>query len=251
MSEVLFARPRHNYDSYRDLYRLIELSDYPLIYVDEIDADSDNTYILTLLNGENQHGWDTPRAQIILWDLEWRLNNPPNVPGVSRVWASDAWYAEEIGAQFVPFGSHPGLRDTADDTPQTDVAAMMYTGPYRRQCIINALRQRGVSVAGPAWGDVRAHILTRSWIMLHIHQHDNVPTIAPLRWALAAAYSLPVVSETVNAPSGVTGTVWADYDRLTRSVQRVLNDDVSALGAALYQAWCIDRPFRAAVEAAL
>ena len=74
MTNIIFARPRHHYDSYTDLYRLIELSGYPLIYFDEIDPVSDNLYVMTIVNGENMHGWHQPRAKIVLWDLEWRLD---------------------------------------------------------------------------------------------------------------------------------------------------------------------------------
>ena len=84
MGQIVFARPRTWYDSYSDLYTLIELSGYPLIYFDEIDPESDNKYILTLVNGENQDGWQSPRAEIVLWDIEWRLDGDyPRIPGVS------------------------------------------------------------------------------------------------------------------------------------------------------------------------
>lgn len=55
MPEIIFARPRWDYNSYTDFYRLIELSGYPLIFFDEIDPDSSNCYVMTILNGENQN----------------------------------------------------------------------------------------------------------------------------------------------------------------------------------------------------
>lgn len=71
MSNILFARPRHDYGSYADFYRLIELSGYPLVYFDEIDTASDNCYIMTMINGENHapERWQGARARLILWDL--------------------------------------------------------------------------------------------------------------------------------------------------------------------------------------
>lgn len=256
MSEVIFARPRHEYDSYRDLYTLIEVSGYRLIYADEIDPQSDNLYIVTLLNGETQNGWQDARAEIILWDLEWRVDAPPRVPGVRRVWASDAWYAEQIGAEYVPMGSHPRLAGAEPVNRQCidyDVAALMYTGPYRRNTLINQLRAGGVRVAAPAWGKERDTRLRRSRAMLHIHQHDNVPTVAPLRWALAAAYELPIISERVENDGGVAGVVCADYERLVGQVQHMMRLPITLqmMGEMLHNELCEDFRFRDRVEAAV
>ncbi len=110
MSDPIFARPRYDYDSYRDLYRLIDLSGFKLIFFDEIDPQSDNCYIMTIINGENNGGWVDPKARIVLWDIEWRLDGEyQRLPGVPEVWASDLWYAEHISAKYVPLGSHPGF----------------------------------------------------------------------------------------------------------------------------------------------
>lgn len=256
MANIFFARPRHDYHPYRDLYKLIEASGFQLVYFDEMDTESDNLYVMTILNGENQNGWVSPRAQIILWDLEWRLDNPPQIPGVKRVWASDRWYAGRIGAEYVTLGSHRALADGECISMQRDydLIALMYTDPYRRENAINVMRAKGVRVAPPAWGAERHARLQRSRAMLHLHQHDDIATIAPLRWAIAAAYGLPVISEIVNDPHPFySTTIWAGYETMKNNMVEVLASDrrLRMHGAMLREQLCDDLDFRTCVERAV
>ena len=41
-------------------------------------------------------------------------------------------------------------------------------------------------------------VLSNSRLMLHVHQHDNAPFVAPQRIAIAAAYHMPVVSAPIS-----------------------------------------------------
>jgi hypothetical protein len=172
---------------------------------------------------------------------------------VSRVWASDRWYAGKIGAEYVTLGSHRALASGPHVLPTTqyDLAVMMYTGPYRRNHILHHLSLQGVMVAGPAWGDERHKRLKQSRAMLHIHQHEGVNTVAPLRWALAAAYGLPMISEIVtNAYPFWTTTLWAGYRTLKSRPMELLCSDrrLQRYGSALQQQLCDDLPFRQCVE---
>lgn len=255
MSDIIFARPRHDYDSYQDLYKLITLSGFDLIYFDDIDAESDNTYILTMVNGENEPGWESPNAQIILWDLEWR-DQRPRIPGVNRVWVSDLWYARRNKCEYVMLGSHPDLANgTAKGTEAIyNYAAMMYTEPGRRSRILREMQAYGLSVAMPAWGDDRHERLLSSQAMLHIHQHDNIETIAPLRWALAASYKLPVVSEAAADPGRYEDvTVFASYQGLaTVAKQMVRSPRVLDIYAdRLHGMLCQRYTFKSQVEASV
>ncbi len=293
MPNVIFCRPRHKYESYTDYWRLVELSDYPIIYIDEIDPQSDNTYILTPLNGEWQDGWQDPCAQIILWDLEWHLPNPGIAewnesvwrPGVARVFASDKWYAEKIGAEYVLLGSHPNLvgywaaslgdgvlekswfppEGSRAFTPaqeaerrkgKYDIALMAYLSP-RRSPIKSQLEQMGLKIAPNAWGLERDRALTESRAMLHIHQHDDVATVAPQRWALAAAYKLPLITEGVE-DSGLfdfSHALSTDYNNLASIahdfIRRHDPRTLETYGTALHQFLCVEHTFRKCVEAAL
>lgn len=253
MANVIFARPRTHYDSYIDLIRLIELSGYPLIYFDEIDPTSDNKYILTLVNGENQHGWQHPRAEIVLYDLEWRLDGDyPHIPGVSAYWAADAWYAEQIGAHFVPVGSHPDLNPEPNGTREKryDYAMLMYF-TYRRQWVRDRILEGGMTISPNAWRNERHEILLSSRAMLNVHQRDDARTVAPTRWALVAAYRLPMISETIDRP--LWHGMYYEYDQLVEAAHtwRGREAELREAGECLYQQMVIDKPFRRGIEGAV
>lgn len=259
MAEPIFAVPRHVYESYQDLYSLIELSGFQSAYFDELDPDSDNTYILTIYNGEIESGWPNARARIIFWDNELRHSHEyPTIPGVSEVWASDAWYAQYIGARFVPLASHPGLCIGAlTDERWYDVAFLGYNIP-RRGTILHECEQRGLAVSPTsAWGNDRHKLLTHAKALIHIHQHYEFPTIAPLRTALAAAYHMPVIMETPG-DRGVlrSGDVLtADYDYLPDMAalwtRRTPESELAKYGYELWHSLCERLTFRSAIEAAL
>jgi len=258
MADPTFVRTRHTYESYADLWRLVELAGFPVCYADELDPASDDTYIVIVRNGENEAGWPGARARIIHWHLE------PHVAystwaGVAETWAADQWHAEQIEARYVPMGSHPGLRETVTDhSKQYDVAYIGYiNGVTRRERIRQQLIQRGVRVSPPtAWGTERDWLLNDSIAYLHVHQWDNVPTIAPLRMVVAAAYSLPVIIETV-ADAGIFEQYITDFDynALAVGIAGCLNKPHNLLlaeeGQALHRLLCHDLTFRKSIEAAL
>lgn len=253
MADIIFARPRTWYDSYSDFYRLIEVSGFPLVYFDDIDPASDNKYILTLVNGENQHGWQSPRASIVLFDVEWRLEGEyPRIPGVREVWAADAWYAEQIGARFVPMGSHAALNPEPSGIREHryDYAMLMYF-TYRRQCIRDRMLEGGITIAPNAWRDERHHILLGSKAMLNVHQHDHVRTVAPTRWALAAAYRLPMISEDIERK--LWHGLYYDYNDLVEAAHtwRTRETELQAAGDCLYQQMVVDRPFSRCIQEAV
>lgn len=258
MPNVIFARPRTVYDSYQDYYALIELSGYPLIYFDEIDPQSDNCYIHTVVNGENQDGYQSPKARMILHDLEWRLDGAyPALPGFSEVWGADEWYVEQlrnrgVNARFVPVGSHAGLNPEPDGAREKryDYAMLMYF-TYRRQWVRDRVMEGGLTVSPNAWRNERHEILLSSRAMLNVHQHDNVRTVAPTRWALVAAYRLPMISETIDSP--LWHGLYYDYEDLVDAAQtwRVREAELREAGECLYQQMCVERTLRKCVEGAV
>lgn len=256
MSNVIFARPRYEYDSYRDLYRLIALSGYQTVYFDEVDPQSDNCYILTMLNGENQVGWPDAKARIILYDLEWRLEGEyPRIPGVSEIWAADKWYADTIGARYVPLGSHAELPELPlQDCPKVwDVAMMAYRPPRREQMVVWC-NDYHISVAPNGWGLERHSILQQCKAMLHVHQHEYAHTIAPQRWTMAAAYKLPIIAESPRDPGifGYTYGLYSDYHHLAEFAKLWCDDTrLRDYGLALHDLLCVHRPFRTWIDEAL
>lgn len=263
---IIFAQPRHFYQSYEDLRSLIALSGFDCIYIDEIPSEGvkDQVFILTPLNGEWEHGIQTD-GRVIWWDLEWRLGNEgyfrepfPSIPGVSEVWTSDRWYSLQTQTRYVPLGSHADLAkwntDGEDYTPVSDAALLGYIVP-RRQRIVQELLQRGVKLsATSAWGARRHLILSQTKAYLHTHQWDNIPTIAPLRMVVAAAYSLPVLTETV-ADVGIFGDciLQADYPYYADCVTAWIhaNGQLAEMGARLHDRLCVEYPFRKCIEDAL
>ncbi len=257
MGDVIFARPRWDYASYTDLYDLIMISGYPFIYIDEIDPQSDNTYICTIANGENKAGWQNPRARIILYDLEWHLDGV-DIPGLYDVWAADAWYAQKIGARYVPLGSHPDLKNgwPTPAIPVYDAATLWYVTP-RRQTVLTHMAQHDVLIAPPCdqWGEQRHKLLSASRSMVHVHQRDDAFTVAPQRFALAAAYKLPIITETLADEGIFTNSyrLMSDFRHLgefvamwTRSQNTQRLQDY---GHALHQLLCVDHTFRKVVDA--
>lgn len=255
---VVFAKTRWEYASYIDFWKVCALSDFPVVYVDEIDPQSDNTYIVTPLNGEWHEGWQAPRARIILWDLEWR-SAKPNIRGVSEVWASDEWYAAKIGSKYVPLGSHPGLcaGDPAKTEKKYDITMMAYM-VYRRGIIEGKLKDEGLRVA-PSYGaeDSRRHgILMQSRLVLHVHQYEDIHTISPTRWQTAAAYHLPILSEIVDKPSIFEHVcLWAGYGKLPIMAKLATSGQycgkLQELSGRFHDKLCVEYTFRRCVENAL
>lgn len=259
---VYFARSRHEYPSYSDFWRLAELSGFEIVYVDEIDISRMATYIFTPMNGEVfallDKIRDQPRrARLIWWFLE-RLDSTPMLtdgsfdrlrPQVDEVWVSDRWTASRHPAfKYVCISSHPGLGN--DPLPsQYDFTHQSYVWG-RREPILNQLRQAGLREGPNGWGDARDQVMRRSRLMLNIQQYP-LPVYAPLRFALAAAYAMPVVSETIQDPYPLDGLIEiVPYDKLVETTIRVARDSGDR-GTRLFQALCVDRTFRSEVELAL
>lgn len=269
MPDVYFVKMREMldgyYDGYRDYFRIAELSGYPVIWLDEIDPQSANTYILSPLNGDWTNGWQNPKARIILHDLEWRLKTGEGYqwseselvtpPGVAEVWASDKWYAGVTEAKYVPLGSHPGLvENNPPAEPRFDVTLQCYMSG-RRTYIADRMLEQGITIAPSKWNPDRDALLKNVTAMLHIHQWDNIATIAPLRYAIAAAYALPLISEQVQQRSIFDEIVlFTTYDAMPAYVKTLTGryqDDLKERGAALKELLTTTYSFRACIERAL
>jgi hypothetical protein len=105
---------------------------------------------------------------------------------------SDYRLAEDSGFWFVPIGSHPDLGRPGDlSEKHYDVVHLMsYTG--RRSD--SWYKDPGITVAPNGWGDVKDVSLRASKLMINIHQDDD-RFLEPLRFSLAAAYGLPIITE--------------------------------------------------------
>lgn len=262
---VYFVRTRHHYAPYDDFFKLADLSGYTVIYVDEMqDYDKPgDVFIISPVNGE----WkDTPKGyykgRIILYQLEWNWDGEHNTPAcVDEVWNCDPAHARLNGFKYVLMGSHEGLNELPPEEqffPAEkiyDVSFLAYqTG--RRQQIAQEMRNLGLRLAPSEqlWGLERNRVLMKSRVMVHVHQREDTKGIAPLRWALAAAHRLPVVSEFIQERGrfGYTHMAMASYSFLPAFVKMALTDRMlDNYGLALHGFLCHEWPFRKTIEANL
>lgn len=280
MPEPIFVRTRYDYDSYRDFWALVELSEFETCFVDEIDLQSENTYIVTPVNGElrphisHRRAHGPQHARVIWWNLE-----RPDGPGtrvlskmlddilqyVDEVWVSDRYYASlDPRHQFVPLGSHRGLaHHRRSIKPEYDVALMACANPRRDRIIYDLKRGTrrgppGLLVAPNAWGDERSRILSTTTVLLNTHQHDEwAPIGEPLRIALAAAHEMCLISEWIDDPwplephfDIIRANNLADIVGLSR-IWAASGDAAREMGRRLHQTLCVNHTFRICVSRAL
>lgn len=222
-------------------WRLVELSGFPTIYVDEVDVSNHGIFIVAPMNGEWRPHIENQRtkprnAHLILWNLERPSGSAGSVGQYAQsnrdliynrycdeVWVSDRRLAEETALRYVTLGSHSGLGQPGADKIY-DLVHMSYEDP-RRQTIYKHFHNIGPN----AWPPERDRILQQSRFALNIHQ-DNHPFQEPLRFALFAAYGLPILSETVydGYPWNHDHTIiFNGYDGMVGKLNQMLNDPYS------------------------
>lgn len=216
-----FLRTRYDYDSYVDYWRLVQLSGFPVQYIDEADLhDRSAAYIVSPMNGEWRptidHHFPGGRqrnqgATLMFWNLErpsgaggladYRRNNITLVEQgyADVVLVSDRALARATGAHFVPLGWHPELGKPGKEK-QFDYISLMCYSNHRSPFFVHPSQLRedygGMRMAPNGWAEERDRLLRASRFMLNVHQ-DGQPYLEPLRWSLALSYGLPIASEQV------------------------------------------------------
>lgn len=214
--DIVFLRTRWHYGSYTDYWRLVELAGFETIWLDELEPGRKAIYIVSPRNGElpdvlarlqGDHA-----CKLVWWCLE-RPDAQGSVTrgqaleeGIDELWLSDRWLANlhrEKGwgpVRFVPLGSHEDLGYN-ERLGHPRIAYeyawthMSYANP-RRMGVYSRILAR---MLPNCWGPARDQGLRLTRIMLNVHQ-DDWPVIEPLRWALAAAYGMTLISEWVEDP---------------------------------------------------
>jgi hypothetical protein len=234
--------------SYTDYWRLVELGGFEIVGLDKAELDNpEHVYITTFFDGNLLAALSKPtRARVILWHIEW-TEDLPQAPGLDEVWVSDRWYAQKIGARFVPFGSHPDLI-TVKNAPgagASDVCTLSYAQYGSRRWITEKrLKEQGVTLAPNGWDGDRDSVLENSRLMMHVHQRADFPCIAMQRFAIAASARIPLVSETINNPFPLVDgedVFMVDYGDLSNTIKHYLENPPVADG--LYQKLCIEYRF--------
>ena len=237
MIPIIFVKTRYHYESYTDFWRLVELSGFPFVYVDEVDVKNDAVYILSPHNGEWDPHIDNHRGERRAHLIHWNLERPGGSGGVGNyvrrcrelvyeryfdeIWISDRKLAEEAWQHFIVLGSHPDLGEPCDDK-QYDYCHMSYVTP-RREHVYNRVN---ASVGPNCWPPERHDVLRKSRFALNVHQ-DQYPFQEPLRLALFAAYGLPVLTENIrdSYPWGTEYCEYASFDDMSNRLRQMLGED--------------------------
>lgn len=267
---IVFAKTRHEYDSYRDLRSLVELSGFETCFVDEMDLTAEAVYIATPINGEFRPHIDHRRsilsgaqkAVIVWWNLERpdTEGSPPITDVVSdvlqyadAVWVSDRHYqCMDTRMHHVVLGSHPGLMMRSEISPkQFEYTHQSYVWG-RREKIYIPLRSAGMREGPNSWFEQRDEILRSSKLMLNVHQTPSLIG-EPIRFALTAAYKMPMISETLVEPYPLNpGTDFLNmrFHELVGAVVAASLNPVTlrGLGENLHNRLCVEWTFRRGVE---
>ena len=218
MAEIAFVKTRWEYQSYTDFWAMVELAGYPVCYVDEVDVEDEKIHVVCPLNGE----WAPmlsqrlktegrkKKATLVSWTLEPPVRSDyfPNLRRtvdeglVDWVWMGYRNLAQVAGhprIRFVPVGSMEGLGSVDRLEIKYDVVHISY-GTHRRRTFYDDLVRAGVKVAPSGWGQERDTALRSTRFLLNIHKEDGFQAYEPLRFALAAAYGLPIISENCADP---------------------------------------------------
>jgi len=253
-----FIMPYKTYPSYSDFWRLVDLSGFETLYPMDLELDNpERTYIF--VSPEGIPDCTGAKARCIFWQFEYQgdYTNQTNRLTCPEQWSSDPTDAAKHGARFVLLGSHPHLNPSLDRNPepQWDLTLLGYMTDRRRKIKDQLSEYRWTPDYPGHDTDTRHAVLRGTRLMLHIHQHDT-PALAPIRYALAAAYKLPVIAEETPHGGYPYGMLWKPYSEIVPTVKTHLQSgDLTIagrdMGDNLYRLLCEQYPFESGVMAAL
>lgn len=221
MREIIFAKTRWDYQSYTDYWTLVELSGFPTCYVDEIDLDRDAVYIVCPMNGEiydrfaNEPVTLNRKARMMMWNLErpgddsvqqYAQGNKKLQKYFQKILISDKALAHKCADiansdvfAYVTLGVHEGLGYPGSfEDKRYDLIHLACYSLARSSLFDTPSSPKRVydecSVAPNGWGLERIMYLKESRFMLNVHQ-DRHKFMEPLRFALAAMYGLPIITD--------------------------------------------------------
>lgn len=252
-NDPIFVFSEKPYPSYTDIRRLVELSGFKSITLKQIDAFSKQPYIIVTPEPIGDIFRGIP-ARVICWQLEYAGDYTGNYSEFGgEVWASDKSWADAHSAKYVLMGSHPDLPSSPIDEGDYDITMLAYMTP-RRQAIKAQLADLNWTPDYPGHGTTeRDRMLWSTRLMLHVHQHENAPFVAPQRFAIAAAYKMQIMTEGSPGLGDLEPVVnIASYEGLAGFVRDALvNGTDKEWRDSFHNLLCIERPFRRCVEEAL
>ena len=264
---IVFAKTRHHYDSYLDFFRLVAAAGFPVRYLDEIELDRDVTYVFTPYNGEAPPVLDRARAgrraKLVWWNLERAADDTlarslDTVAGaVDAVWVSDRAFAKaDPRFTYVPIAGERGIARERPAVPvRYNVCPLSYLWG-RRQAIIHQLDKRGLRIAPMAFGQAaQDDVVPYSGVILNLHQYEGTKTIAPLRFAVAASYAVPIISEAFSDPEALGLVIAAvPYGQIVETTALLCHParagELAEAGQRLHRRLCDDTSFGREVDLA-
>ena len=229
MGKTIFALSRTTggklFDSYIDYHRMIEMWNYPTCELNEIDYESDNTYIYSSPIGIPQQVFfhdaaKNRKCKLVMIFLEWPkwengelLHLKGLADPVDEVWVCDKhlydlWQMFEPQTinkvRFMVMGGHPDFGVKPQDRKKSDyewdcVHLMYLTG--MRGFKFHVMRDEiGYSMAPTTYNDeARRNTLLNSEFGLNLHQNP-LPCISPQRFMVFASYCLPIITDFCENP---------------------------------------------------
>jgi hypothetical protein len=266
-ADPVFVFPAKDYPSYTDVHRLIELSGFQSQKQGELDFEAweNPDQAVIFLAPEQPTSFVNQgalkdigsRARLIWWNLEYGGEYEPDLTHWrGEVWACDPTWAQAHNAKLVVMGSHPELADTyrsAVEKPY-DFLMLAYMTERRQRLMRQLADLKSPAEPYPGYMMERTEQLIQSKLMLHAHQRDDTPAIAPQRFALCAAYKLPLIHEAVPDAGEYDGyAVFEEYTKLAETTRFDLDepDILREAGVELHNWLCIENTFRISVERAL
>lgn len=275
--QLSFVRTKHDYDAYTDFWKLVNLSGFQTTTTAQADLRQRGLYICPNLD-HDLLGWATaaPKgrrgAKVVFWDLErpdahlregmdpvslYRAATDEILEWADAIWVSDMGLRKlDLRRTFAVLGGHEGLMERRPATILHDILHLGQRTP-RRISVLDALRLKSFRIVEPTWGTSRLEALASSRVLLGIDRIGHLKVGAPLRWVVAAAYGLPIITEAVADPYPLTpgqDIVMAPYDRLADTVIETLSLEPSALawiGQLAWATYCRVWTFRYGVEDAI
>lgn len=272
--KIGFVRSRKPYSSYEDFWKLVGLCGFETAWADEADlAESGRLWVWPTMNmeflGRILTAGKRRKAKVAWWYLErpdaqiqpigdpilaFRGAVAEALRSLDAVWVSDRALAKLApGSRYAAFGSHHGLAEVARLTIRYDIAFFGQRTP-RRAAAIAAIEARGLSVTPECSGFDRASALASSKIALVVGRVDGMPVLTPLRWAVAAAYSLAILQEDLPDPWPLVAGVsvrMSPLDAIPLAATELAGGDAwIRFGRAARDALCRETTFKDGVERA-
>jgi hypothetical protein len=245
MFDIAFAHPHTKYDSYTDFRKLAELTGFEICNVDQININKKTIYIICPHNGEVTAALKViPKnkrtCKVALWFLERPIGKFEVFKARTKelletefdyiIFSDRAMYnyvKHLNGTKFVPCGSHTALGSLDHRDKQFDFCHMSYVWG-RRGNVIDELTPC-LKVGPNCWGKDRHEVLLKSRFMVNVHQ-DNDNFHEPLRFALCAAYGLPLISESCFDPypyENGRDIITVPYGEMKNKIIQIIRDNNS------------------------